>query len=254
MIFAPSAGASTGPPAAFQAPKPAGDVGDRFQAHALRGLRRQRRALPGRAEEYEALVCGEDRLVIFALRIDPEFEHAARTVEGAGHAAFAIELANVAQVDEHDVVATVQRERVLRGQGLDLPFGGFDQRADVRGDVLRHGLFPWLQTMVGRVCARGQACPSSRHQVTRRAWFEWQRLSSAAGGNRSGKQGRAHAHEPIRQKTHPFAHRGVGASQAVADGRKRTQRIFVSARAPIDRIRLRRRNPALRKMPIDRGM
>jgi hypothetical protein len=56
-----------------------------------------------------------------------------------GHPAFAIELANVAQVDEDDVVATVERERVLRGQGLDHPFGGFDQPADVRGDVLRHG-------------------------------------------------------------------------------------------------------------------
>src|SRR3954447_8582774 len=115
-----------------------GDMSNRFQPHALRGLRRQRRALPGRAEKYEALVRGEDRLVIFALRIDPEFEHAARTVEGAGHAAFAIELANVAQVDEDDVVVPVERERVLRGQGLDDPFGGFDQSLNVGGDVLRH--------------------------------------------------------------------------------------------------------------------
>ena len=96
-----------------------GDMGNRFQAHALRGLRRQRGALPGCAEEHEALVRSEDRLVILALRIDPEFQHTARTVEGTGHPAFAMELANVAQVDEDDVVAAVERERVLRGQGFD---------------------------------------------------------------------------------------------------------------------------------------
>jgi hypothetical protein len=53
-----------------------------------------------------------------------------------------MELANVAQVDEDDVVAAVERERVLRGQGFDDAFGGLDQSMDVRGDLLRHGLFP----------------------------------------------------------------------------------------------------------------
>ena len=49
-------------------------------------------------------------------------------MEGAGHAALAGELADVAQVDEHDVVAAVQRERLVRGQGLDRALGGRDQR------------------------------------------------------------------------------------------------------------------------------
>ena len=140
--FRASSDASTGPPAAFQAPKPPGDMGDRLQAHALRGLRRQRRTLPGCAEEHEALVRSEDRLVILALRVDPEFQHAARTVEGTRNPAFAMQLANVAEVDEDDVVAAVERERVLRGQGFDVAFGGLDQSMDVRGDLLRHGLFP----------------------------------------------------------------------------------------------------------------
>src|SRR5215475_8807552 len=86
----------------------AGDMGDRPQAHSLRRLRRQRRALARRAEEYEALVGGEDRLVILALRIDPELEHPARAMEGPGHATLAVELANVAQINEYDVVAAVQ--------------------------------------------------------------------------------------------------------------------------------------------------
>jgi hypothetical protein len=117
-------------------------MGNRFQAHALRDLRRQRGALPGCAEEHEALVRGEDRLVIFALRIDPELQHTERTVESIRHPAFAMELANVAQVDANDIVAEEERERVLRGQGFDDAFGGLDQSMDVRGDVLRHGLLP----------------------------------------------------------------------------------------------------------------
>jgi hypothetical protein len=63
-------------------------------------------------------------------------------VEGPWNPALAMELANVAQVDEDDVVAAVERERVLRGQGFDDAFGGLDQSMDVRGDLLRHGLFP----------------------------------------------------------------------------------------------------------------
>src|SRR6476620_7402491 len=123
----------------------AGDMRHRFQAHPLRGFRRQRRALPGRAKEYEALVRGEDRLVIFALRIDPEFQHAARTMEGARHPALAMELADVAQIDEDDVVAAMERERIMRGQGLDDALGRFDQGLDVDGDVLWHGLLPPLR-------------------------------------------------------------------------------------------------------------
>ena len=53
-----------------------------------------------------------------------------------------MELANVAQVDENDIVAAVERERVLRGQGFDDAFGGLDQPLDVCRDVLRHGLLP----------------------------------------------------------------------------------------------------------------
>src|ERR1039458_1137754 len=56
------------------------DMGDRFEPHALGDLRGQRRAQPAGAEEHEALVLGESRLVIGALRVDPKFQHAARTM------------------------------------------------------------------------------------------------------------------------------------------------------------------------------
>src|SRR5207244_9900368 len=70
-----------------------GDVGHRLEPHPLRGLGCQGRALAGGTEEHESLVLGEDGLVILAVRIDPELEHPARTVKGAGYAAFAVELA-----------------------------------------------------------------------------------------------------------------------------------------------------------------
>src|SRR5262245_830757 len=127
----------------------AGDMGDRPQAHPLRRLRRQRRALARRAEEHEALVGGEDRLVILAMRIDPELEHPARSMEGAGLAALAVELANVAQVDEYHVIATMQRERLLDRERLDRALRRLDQRGDMGGDVLRHRLLASYQRPPG---------------------------------------------------------------------------------------------------------
>jgi hypothetical protein len=55
-----------------------------------------------------------------------------------------MELTDVAQIDEDDVVAAMERERVMRGQGLDDALGRFDQGLDVDGDVLWHGLLPPL--------------------------------------------------------------------------------------------------------------
>src|SRR6185295_13583865 len=112
----------------------------------------------GGTEEHEALVLGEDRLVVLALRVDPEFQHTARTMEGAGHAAVAVELANVADVHEHDVAASVQLDGVGRRKRLDLALGGLDQGLDVRGDVLRHGLVSvWLAMVAEGIWSAQQA-------------------------------------------------------------------------------------------------
>src|SRR6266540_6919312 len=81
---------------------------DRLQAHVLRGLGRERRAKAAGAVEDELLVFLEDRLGVGALRIDPEFQHAAGAGEGAGNLAVALDLAGVADIDDHDI-------RILRG-------------------------------------------------------------------------------------------------------------------------------------------
>src|SRR5436309_1830529 len=70
--------------------KSAADVTHWLESHLLHGLRRQRRAQSARAEEHEALTRAEHVLVVGAFRIDPEFQHPARRVERAGHAAVAL--------------------------------------------------------------------------------------------------------------------------------------------------------------------
>src|SRR5579875_1550502 len=70
------------------------DVGDGLQPHALCRLRGERRAQTAGAEEHEFLVLGEDGLVVRALRVDPEFQHAARAMEGARHPAVPPQLPN----------------------------------------------------------------------------------------------------------------------------------------------------------------
>src|SRR5262249_42854947 len=116
-------------------------------------------------EEYETLVLREHRLVILALRVDPEFEHPARAMEGAGNAAFTIELANVAQVDEYHVGAAVHRHGGIGRQRLDLALGRRDQRLDMGGDVLRHrarsGCGAMWAERSGAVKPGGASLPSS---------------------------------------------------------------------------------------------
>src|SRR5262249_58899902 len=53
----------------------AGHVRDGFEAHALHGLGRERRAQAAGAEEHKALVLGKDRFVVGALAVDPHPHH-----------------------------------------------------------------------------------------------------------------------------------------------------------------------------------
>src|SRR6185312_10179118 len=95
--------------------KTARDMSDRFEAHVLRRLRGQRRAQSAAAEEDELLVLRKLRLVIRACRVDPEFQHAARAMEGAGHAALALQFADVADIDQKRIVAADKLDRGLDG-------------------------------------------------------------------------------------------------------------------------------------------
>src|SRR4051812_35214492 len=91
--------------------EPAFDMGDRLESHILRGLRRQRRAEAAGAEEHVFLVLREKRLVIGARRVQPEFQHAARAMEGARHLAVALQFAHVPDIDQHDVAAPGKPDR-----------------------------------------------------------------------------------------------------------------------------------------------
>src|SRR5437762_14054271 len=84
--------------------EPAVHFVDGLEPHLLRDVGGQRRPPGAIAEEDEALAGREYVLVVGALRVDPEFQHAARAVECAGDHALALELADIAQVDEHNVI------------------------------------------------------------------------------------------------------------------------------------------------------
>src|ERR1700676_1654454 len=78
---------------------------DRLQSHVLRGLGCQRRAHSAGAMKDEFLFLLEDRLGVGAGGIDPEFQHAAGAGERAGNPSLPLDLAGIAEIDDHDVVA-----------------------------------------------------------------------------------------------------------------------------------------------------
>src|SRR3974390_1648030 len=116
----------------------------RLQTHILRGLGGERRAHAAGTMENELLVLLEDRLGVGACRIDPEFEHAARAGEGARYASVAFDLAGIADVHDHDVVALRGLDGIGRAQRFDLGVGFFEQRLDAAMDGLGH----WIASLV----------------------------------------------------------------------------------------------------------
>src|SRR6185312_7797777 len=118
--------------------KTAAHMGDRLQAHVLRGLGRECRTQPAGAVEDEFLVLLEDRLGIGALRIDPEFQHAARAGERAGDLALALDLAGVADIDDHHVRVLRGLDGVSGADGLDRRVGLVDQGFDAAVNGLGH--------------------------------------------------------------------------------------------------------------------
>ena len=74
-----------------------------------------------------------------AIGVDPELQQAARTVEGAGNPAFALQFPHVAQIDENGVVRPQFFEGFLRGNDADTGLGG---RHEVLVANLVHALVP----------------------------------------------------------------------------------------------------------------
>src|SRR5262245_2674599 len=94
------------------------ELGDALEPHLLSDVGGQRRAPGPVAEEDELLAGGEDRFVIWALGIEPELEHAPGTVKRSGDHALALELAHVAEVDEHHAIFAQARLALLEADRL----------------------------------------------------------------------------------------------------------------------------------------
>jgi hypothetical protein len=105
-------------------------------------------ALAGGAKEYKPLVRGKDRLVILAFGIDPEFQHSAGTMECARHAPFSRKLANIAQIDEYNVVTAVQGYGFCGREAFDLALCSFDQCVDMGCNILGHRLFSMCGALI----------------------------------------------------------------------------------------------------------
>ena len=133
--FFGSAGSSTGPPAFFQAPKP-----PLIWATGLRPMRcaicaASAERMPPAQKKTNFLSSRKDRLEIGTRRIDPELEHAARAMEGAGDLAVALQFADIADIDQHGVIAAGKLDGLLDRQRLDFALGGVDQRLISGRDV-----------------------------------------------------------------------------------------------------------------------
>src|SRR6266851_1150000 len=97
-------------------------LADGLEPHLLGDVGGQGRPPGAVAEEDELLPGGEDFLVVGALRVDPELEHAAGAVESAGDDAVPLELTHVPQVDEGDVVPPVASPGLVQPDGPDARF------------------------------------------------------------------------------------------------------------------------------------
>src|SRR5882724_5345035 len=92
---------------------------DGLEAHLLGDVGGEGRPPRAVAIEDEALAGAEDLFAVRALRIDPEFQHAARTMHGVGDHPLPLELTHIAQVHEHRVILAVPGVRLLEAERLD---------------------------------------------------------------------------------------------------------------------------------------
>src|SRR5215207_5225314 len=114
-------------------------MGNRFEPHILRGCSGERGAPAAGAEEDETLVLRKDWLVVWALGVDPELQHATRAMEGAGDAALALQFARITQIHKNDVVPPVHCHGFAWVKSLDFCIGLVQQRLVTARDCLGHG-------------------------------------------------------------------------------------------------------------------
>src|SRR6266446_3032524 len=99
--------------------EPAVHLVDGLESHLLRDVGGQRRSPGAVAVEDKGLAGREDVLVIGALRIDPELEHAAGAVKRTGDHALPLQLADVSQIHEHGVALVVPRASFVEAERGD---------------------------------------------------------------------------------------------------------------------------------------
>ncbi|MEH2548845.1 hypothetical protein V1283_005490 [Bradyrhizobium sp. AZCC 2262] len=128
---------STGPPASRQAAKPPPMWATGFRPMSCAVLAACRTKAAGAVED-ELLVFLEDRLGVGALRIDPEFQHAAGAGECAGDLAIALDLAGVSDIDDYDARVLRGLDGISRADSLDRSVGFVDQGFDAAVDGLGH--------------------------------------------------------------------------------------------------------------------
>src|ERR1700730_8724969 len=85
--------------------KTAAHVRDRLQPHVVGGFCRERRAHAAGAVKDELLVLLKNRLGVGARRVDPEFQHAAGAGERARNFSITFDLAGIADIDDHHIIA-----------------------------------------------------------------------------------------------------------------------------------------------------
>jgi hypothetical protein len=164
--------------------KAAGDVGNRLEAHALDLLRGERGAQAACTEEHELVAGGEDRFEVRAIGIDPELEHTPRGMEGAGNHSLALELADVAQIDQGYLRIARERLGLFDRQSLDLGLRLGDELLDSllhrHGEVSStgHGLGIGesslsCSSLMPRIISGGAGTSSMHDERLRRRW-RWQ--------------------------------------------------------------------------------
>ena len=118
---------ATGPPAAFQAPKPPARWLTFSSPMSCTVFVASAERQPLAQKKTKRLFSANNRLRVGALGVDPELQHAAWAGEGVRDAAVALAFARVAQVDEDDIVASVLRQCLGRLDRRDLRAGFREQ-------------------------------------------------------------------------------------------------------------------------------
>jgi hypothetical protein len=94
-------------------------VTDPGQPHARQHIGRQRRTPAAAAKEDEAFAGSEQRLVVRAIGVDPELQHAAWRMKRPGKRSLALQLANIADVHELHIRIVLQTGDRFDIDGLD---------------------------------------------------------------------------------------------------------------------------------------